>query len=184
MSSNNKNNMNNMFNPRNSGIFGRTWEHTKNNGSGYMNTENNYSKNNYSENNYSKNNYSKNNYSENEYYNVFGPGPEDKYDDENEGKLASIPKYKNENNKKYNVLNNTHPTDVLGSTINMLSNVAKNNILNKNNKHKKHEKHKNNSYDKDDTDSETENDNNSKFSPNFKDEITTIENKNLCKDNY
>lgn len=162
LTENNAGSSNNMFNPQNSGILGRTWGYTNNNDSGYMNTENNYSK--------------------NEYSNVLEAGPEDTNNDENEGNLASIPKYDNYNNK-YNVLKNTpHPTDVLGSTINMLSNVATNNILNKNNKHKKHEKHKNNSYNKDDTDSETENDNNSKISPNFKDEITMLENKNLCKD--
>ena len=52
-------------------------------------------------------------------------GQADISNDENEGNNASVPTYQNNGNNSYNVLTNPHPSDEIGSVINMLSNLAK-----------------------------------------------------------
>ena len=63
-------------------------------------------------------------------------GPADLTSDENHGNHASIPQYKNQGNSSYNVTKKAHPTDALGSAINMLSNVATKTMAQKSAKNK------------------------------------------------
>jgi len=94
-----------MFDPGLSGINGRSWKNTYNGVAGYNPIQDDDSP------------------------AALEAGPADLSSDTNIGNNPSIPQYKNQGNNSYNVTSQAHPTDIIGSAINMLSNVAKGNMV-------------------------------------------------------